>query len=241
LTSKYGKLPPKQAESAEPWERLHVHLIGPYKLNKQKDVRPLRAVRMIDPAATGWFQAKEIDFKHAYNVAPAVELEWLTCYLRPSIITYHKGMKFIAEFGTMIKSDSGLICKPITTRNPQPNAVLKRIHKTIADIFIRIYQLNEIDLDVDNPWSDVLAAAMWATRATIHTTLQATPMYLVFGRDAILNIKFQANWKYIKDRKKKIILKNDQRENKKRIVYQYASGQKNQCLLTSLCWLTLTN
>ena len=34
-TTKYGKLPNKQAES-EPWERLHVDLIGPYKLNKQK-------------------------------------------------------------------------------------------------------------------------------------------------------------------------------------------------------------
>jgi hypothetical protein len=48
-------------------------------------------------------------------------------------------------------------------------------------------------------------------------------MQLVFGRDAVLNIKFQANWKYIKDRKQKITLKkNNQRENKKR----YAPGQK---------------
>jgi hypothetical protein len=39
-TSKYGKLPLKQVES-EPWERLHVDLIGPYKLNKEKGVKPL--------------------------------------------------------------------------------------------------------------------------------------------------------------------------------------------------------
>jgi hypothetical protein len=57
---------------------------------------------------------------------------------------------------------------------------------------------------------------MWATRAIIHTTtLQATPMQLVFGRDAVLNIKFQANWKYIKERKEKLILKNNERKNKK--------------------------
>jgi hypothetical protein len=36
-SSKYGKLPLKQAES-EPWERVHADLIGPYKLNKQKGV-----------------------------------------------------------------------------------------------------------------------------------------------------------------------------------------------------------
>ena len=125
----------------------------------------------------------------------------------------------------MVKNDYGLICKPITTRNPQSNAVLERIHKTIADI-IRTHQLNEIELDEDDPWSGVLAAAMWATRATVHTTLQATPMQLVFGRDAVLNIKFQVNWKYIKERKEKLILKNNERENKKRKAYEYAPGQK---------------
>jgi hypothetical protein len=53
-----------------------------------------------------------------------------------------------------------------------------------------------------------LAVAMWATsRAMIHTMHQAPPTQLVFRRDAILNIKFQANWKYIKERKEKIILK----------------------------------
>jgi hypothetical protein len=222
-TSKYGKLPLKEAES-EPWERLHVDLIGPYKLNKQKGVKPLRAVTMIDPA-TGWFEVREIDTKHAYNVAEAVELAWLTRYPRPNIITYDKGTEFLAEFAKMVKNDYGLICKPITTRNPQSNAVLERIHKTIADI-IRTHQLNDIELDVQDPWSGVLAAAMWATRATIHTTLQATPMQLVFGRDAVLNIKFQANWKYIKERKEKLILKNNERENKKRIAYDYAPGQK---------------
>jgi hypothetical protein len=50
-----------------------VDLIGPYKLNKQKGVKPLQAVTMIDPV-TGWFEVREIDTKQAYNVANAVEL-----------------------------------------------------------------------------------------------------------------------------------------------------------------------
>ena len=71
-----------------------------------------------------------------------------------------------------------------------------------------------------------LAAAIWATRAMIHTTLQATtPMQLVFGRDMVLNIKFQANWKYFKEREEKLILQNNERENKEQIEYEYAPGQ----------------
>ena len=60
---------------------------------------------------------------------------------------------------------------------------------------------------------------MFATRATYHTTLQATPAQLVFGRDAILNTQFEANWKYIKERKQKLIEQNNECKNKKQLVH----------------------
>ena len=41
----------------------------------------------------------------------------------------------------------------------------------------------------------------------MHTTLQATPAQLVFGRDAILNVKFEADWNLIKQRKQTLINK----------------------------------
>ena len=46
----------------------------------------------------------------------------------------------------------------------------------------------------------------------------------MFGRDAILNIKFDANWKLIHERKQCAINKNNQNENKKRIPHQYQVG-----------------
>ena len=60
----------------------------------------------------------------------------------------------------------------------------------------------------------------------MHTTLQATPAQLVFGRDAILNIKFEADWNLIKQRKQHLINKNNQRENKSRKDYDYHVGQQ---------------
>jgi hypothetical protein len=43
-----------------------------------------------------------------YIVANEVELAWLTCYPRPSIITYDRGTEFIAEFTTaIVKQDYG--------------------------------------------------------------------------------------------------------------------------------------
>jgi protein associated with RNAse G/E len=81
-------------------------------------------------------------------------------------------------------------------------------------------------LDEEDPWSGILAAVMFATRATYHTTTQATPAQLVFGRDAILNTKFEADWKYIRARKQQLIDQNNFNENKKRISHQYKVGDK---------------
>jgi hypothetical protein len=53
-----------------------------------------------------------------------------------------KGKEFLAEFAKMVKNDYGLICKLITTRNLESNAVLEIIHKTVADI-IRTHNLYE--------------------------------------------------------------------------------------------------
>ena len=62
--------------------------------------------------------------------------------------------------------------------------------------------------------------------ATYHTTLQATPRQLVFGRDMTFNIKHEANWHAIKQHKQQLIAQNNQRENAKRIEHQYSKGDK---------------
>ena len=51
-------------------------------------------------------------------------------------------------------------------------------------------------------------------RSTYHTALQAMSDQLVFGCDMILNAPFISDWEAIKIRKKKIIDRNNQIENK---------------------------
>ena len=50
------------------------------------------------------------------------------------------------------------------------------------------------DLDKDYPWMGVLSAVRDTVRCIVHTTTRATPAQLVFGRDALLNISFEADW-----------------------------------------------
>jgi hypothetical protein len=67
-----------------------------------------------------------------------------------------------------------------------------------------------------------------AIRSTYHTSLQATPCQLMFGRDMIHNIAFKANWDQIQQRKQDIINKSNQKENKSssQIPYEYKVGDQ---------------
>ena len=51
-------------------------------------------------------------------------------------------------------------------------------------------------------------------------------MQLVFGRDAILNIKFEADWNLINQRKQARINANNQKENAKRTPHKYQQGDQ---------------
>jgi len=216
----YGHLPEKQAEY-HPWEKLCVDLIGPYTIKRKgkKDLT-LWFVTMIDPA-TSWFEVVEIKNKLAINIANIVEQTWLTRYPWPTEMTYDQGTEFMAEFANMIKNDYGINVHAATKRNPQANSMIERVHQTLANI-VRTFQVHESE--EEDPWKGVLSAAAFAIRATYHTTLKASPAQLVFGRDAIMNVKFEANWNLIRDRKQKLIQQNNKRENAKRIAHVYKKG-----------------
>ena len=224
---KYGHLPAKEAETV-PWEKLCVDLIGPYTIKRKNNEEPLvlKAVTMIDPA-TGWFEIQEYGDKRAGTIANIVEQNWYARYPWPTEITYDRGNEFIGhEFeNNFIKNEYGTKVRGATVRNPQANAILERIHQVIGNL-VRTFDLEERDMDADDPWSGILSAAAFAVRSTFHTTLQATPGQLVFGRDMIFNIKHVANWQSIKDRKQKLINQNNKKENKKRIMHTYAPGDK---------------
>ena len=229
---KVGHVPPKLPEIT-PWKTLCVDLIGPYtigpeptKMEKKKGISrqaTLHCLTMIDPA-TGWFEIVEVPNKRADEIANLVEQTWLTRYPWPEQVIMDRGTEFMAEVKDMLKNDYGITRKPITTRNPQANAMVERAHQTIGNM-INTQGFKSKD-DIPDGWAGTLAALGFAMRATVHTTTRATPSQLVFARDAILNTKFEANWQLIKERKQRIIQQNNMRENKKRIPYTYQVNDK---------------
>jgi hypothetical protein len=229
-TKKLGHLPPKEPEMI-PWQTVCVDLIGPHRVGKpgtKKNPNPyeteLHCMTMIDPA-TGWFEIVQIPERTADVAANLFELTWLNRYPRPQKVILDRGREFKAEFQQMLKDDYGITKRVITTRNPQANAMVERAHQTFGNM-LRSQRIRDSRDLPEGKWDGIASAIGFAMRSTVHTTTRATPAQLVFGRDAILNVNFVADWQCIKERKQKLIVQNNNRENKKRTPYTHQVGQR---------------
>ena len=78
---------------------------------------------------------------------------------------------------------------------------------------MRKFKVQNMVLNDENSWDGILTSTMFTLRTTIHTTTQHTPTQLVFGQDSKLNTSHEANYKSIKERKKDLVNKTNQREN----------------------------
>ena len=89
---------------------------------------------------------------------------------------------------------------------------------------LRTKDLENMDFDPEDPWTDILASVMWAVNSSFQSIKQARPGQLVFGRDMIFHDTFKANWHAIHTRKARITLDNTSRENRTRSHHIYKVG-----------------
>jgi hypothetical protein len=129
----------------------------------------------------------------------------------------------MGEVIRMLNDDYNIKRKQITTRNPQANSIVERVHKTVHNTLRSQQMHEEQDFEVlRESFAGILSAVTKAVNSTVHTTLNATPTQLVFGRDAFLPVAFQADWTFIANRKQRLIVQNNKRENAKRRPHVYS-------------------
>ena len=179
---------------------------------------------MIDPA-TSWFEIARIYSKSSEEAQRIFDSTWLARYPRPKEIGFDNGGEFKQLFSELCQN-MGIKEKPTTDYNPQANAILERIHQVLGNQ-LRSFELEDRALTKEeSTFEPFLTACAYAIRCTYHTTLQATPGQLVFGRDMILPITFKADWALIAQRKQEQINASNHFENKKRIKHDYKVGDK---------------
>eukprot|EP00957_Ditylum_brightwellii_P004244 322804-Ditylum_brightwellii.AAC.1 len=74
----------------------------------------------------------------------------------------------MAEFTENIASDYGVKNKLTTTRNPQSNSVVERIHQTISNM-IRSFEVHDTNIDEKDTWTEILIAECQNATTSIPT------------------------------------------------------------------------
>ena len=238
---KYGKLPPKIAETT-PWKTVSVDLIGPYTLQgKDRSILDFMCLTMIDQA-TGWFEiielpnecltvtrkGKEITDvvidKSSAQISRLFNKQWLSRYPRATNVIYDNGSEFKLHFAALCDT-YGIKRKPTTVKNPQANSILERIHQVFSNM-MRTSGLDKSDTVTPDMVDNFITDAAWAIRSTHHSVLQSSPGAAIFGRDMLFDIPYIADWNAIGKRRQTIVDKNTLIENKRRIDYDYQIGNK---------------
>jgi hypothetical protein len=247
---KYGHVPPKLVITA-PWKVLCVDLDGPYTLNgKDGSSIDFMCLTMINPA-TKWFEIVELPTvrvtvpkggkgkkttcfnytkdavifdKTSAQISNLVYKCWFSRYPCCCYMIYDNGSEFKLHFRALCNT-YGVKHRPTSTKNPQVNAILERIHA----VFTNMPRTAKLDIAELVNASDIdifLADAAWAIRSTHHAVLKASPGAAIFGRDMLFDIPFIADWKTIGEHRQRLTDRNTDQENEGRIDYDSKFGQK---------------
>jgi hypothetical protein len=87
-------------------------------------------------------------------------------------------------------------------------------------------EIQNIQLDVIDPFAGILANAAFALRATAPSTLNASPAQMVFGRNMILHTTNTAPWHILRQRQQRRMILDNERANQHGIPHVYTVGDR---------------
>ena len=103
--------------------------------------------------------------------------------------------------------------------------MIERLNGSIKSM-VRAHNLDRKDLDLNDPFSIIVANCAWALRAGYHSTLETSPAQALFGRDMLFDIDYSINLESLRDKKQIKIDRRNIKENLRRISYDYQVGDK---------------
>ena len=72
----------------------------------------------------------------------------------------------------------------------------------------------------------MLQSAAWSMHTTVCTITNISLGMAIFGRDMIFNFKLRVNWDQVAKKRNHLAIKDNARENSKRLPYKYTVGEK---------------
>lgn len=222
----YGLLPERNIRET-PWDDVAVDMIGPWNVPIGDRTVQFKALTIIDPV-TNLTELVRVSNKTSAHVASKFEQTWLARYPFPKNVIHDNGGEFTGwEFQRLLER-LNIKDVPITSKNPQSNAIVERMHQTVGNILRTLVHTTppEDVTSARNLVDEALSTAQHALRAAVSTALGSSPGALVFGRDMFLDVPMIADWHLIARRREQMVNESLRRENMKRRRYDYVQGQR---------------
>ena len=122
----YGHLPARNALVA-PWDEVTVDLVEPWKIQVDGGEFIFNTLTCID-LASNLVEIVIINNKPADHIADQFANVWLSRYPSPNRCVYDNGGKFMGHEFLNLLAGNSIKSVPRTVKNPQPNAMCKRMH-----------------------------------------------------------------------------------------------------------------
>ena len=176
--------------------------------------------------ATNLSEIIRIDNKTSANITQQFANTWLSRYPWPVQVIHDNGGKFIRhEFQDMLRQ-FGITAKPTTVKNPQSNAIVEQLHKTMADILRVMMHVSppNNEEETTNMIDNTLSTVVHASRCSVNHTMKTSPGAMLFNRDMMTNIPLISNLLAIGNRRQQLVDENVQQVNARRIQHNYTIG-----------------
>jgi hypothetical protein len=129
-------------------KKLPFNLIGPGMVKLPNESYDLYALTIIDPVSN-FFNAIPLRNKTASHVGLQFENLWLSRYSRPLRCIHDCGTKFMGSDFQWAILHFGIKDVPTSMRNPQSNAICKRLHQSVGNA-LHVYLSQDIPFNVGN-------------------------------------------------------------------------------------------
>jgi transposase InsO family protein len=222
----HGHTAPKEAPLA-PWREVAVDLIGPWTLNVLGVEIEFSALTIID-LVTNLVEIVRIKNKTCAHVTQQFENAWLARYPRPASVIFDQGGEFTGFDFQNHLIQHGIDPRPISSKNPQANAVCERMHQSIGNSLRVLKELQHPFnvADAEQLVDTAIAIAVFSHRSSYHGSIASTPGSLAFNRDMVLALPMQADFQLIQDRRQQLIDKELVKATRRRFAYDYQPGQE---------------
>ena len=176
------KLPTGHAPVERPFQRISVDLVEYKSLSKSATGVPCKFVLSIMDHLTRFAILTPIPNKAAETVARVIIDRLISVFGPPETLHSDQGTEFENKIIHQLQTILGYEKTRTTPYRPQGNSVSERVHATMHTMLAM-----HSSMDYNN-WADLLPLVQLAYNTSFNTTMQETPYFLMFGRQARLPV-----------------------------------------------------